>query len=50
MTVALLDIERSLPMVVGGGNRDMSPIAARKAELEADALARGSTLEQVSFS
>jgi len=46
MTVALLDKERSLPMVVGGGNRDMSPIAARKAELEADALARGSTLEQ----
>jgi len=45
LTVALLDKERSLPMAAGGP-AEMSPIAARKSELEADALARGSTLEQ----
>ena len=46
MTVTLLDMERSLPVTGAVNANGISPIQARKAELESEALQRGSTLEQ----
>ena len=49
LTVSLLDKERNLHMAVGSGAHagvTLSPIVARKAELEADAMNNGTTLEQ----
>jgi hypothetical protein len=47
MSVSLLDKERSIPLALDAGTANqVSSIQARKAELEAEAMQRGSTLEQ----